>query len=104
MSDQYTSLADETYYMQQEQAAFYQKQAIADFEATVNKFIIELNCSRQTAIRILMDNEHENGFEFYNDNDVKRFIALHHDLPEDSPQWMECFNAGLSKIRELEWF
>ena len=103
-NDPYTTLADETYYMQQEQNAFYQKEALADFEVTVEKFMQLLNCGRGTAIRIMMDNEHEGGFEFYNENDVKRFIELHHNLPEDSTQWMECFNAGLSKIREMEWF
>lgn len=103
-NDPYTTLADETYYMQQEQNAYYQKEALADFEETVKKFTESLNCSRGTAIRIMMDNEHEDGFEFYNENDVKRFIQIHHNLPEDSPQWMECFNVGLSKIREMEWF
>ena len=102
--DPYTTLADETYYMQQEQNAYYAKQAIYTFEKTVDKFMELMNVSRQTAIRIMMDNEHEDGFEFYNENDVKRFIELNHNLPEDSTQWMECFNVGLSKIREMEWF
>ena len=103
-NDPYTTLADETYYMQQEQDAYFQKEALADFEVTEKKFMEACNCSRECAVRIMMDNEHEDGFEFYNKNDVKRFIQMHHNLPEDSPQWMECFNVGLSKIREMEWF
>jgi hypothetical protein len=104
MVDQYTTTADETYYMQQEQDAWWAKQAIHTFEKTVDKFMELMNVSRGTAIRIMMDNEHEDGWAFYTEDDVARFIRTHHNLPEDSDQYRECFNVGVGKIVEFDHF
>jgi hypothetical protein len=103
-NDPYTSLADETYFMQQEQDAHYDKIAVEDFEATVDKFMSLMNVSRGTAIRIMMDNEHEDGWAFYTEDDVDRFIAHHYGLPKDCDQYRECFNVGLKNITEFDYF
>ena len=103
-NDPYTTPADENYFMQQEQDAHYAKLAVLEFEATVDKFMSLMNVSRGTAIRIMMDNEHEDGWAFYTEDDVARFIRQHHNLPEDSDQYRECFNVGVGKIVEFDHF